>query len=265
MMKQFDFETIAVNKRGEKTKKQIKDMKFSTNPMIWGGVGLLLFGIYAFLASAVNPNLWNSAWWVLPVLEFIPLIRGYAFWKARRKLLNDKVVSVTGTIAYSPSAGYVGKSDDGRTVYSLLIRNLPPGKYRCYHLEQEKDGWLSIEPLDNEAEFRANLNDALASEFGYNREHLEYCKRQAGAAALKTAEGLLKIHVKGDEYGPDILEGFTVGKVTFNLANKNSIALLENLPYRVYYRELEEEETRLKQVVKLVKSRKLGFEAIEAL
>jgi hypothetical protein len=265
MMKLFDFETIAVNQRGEKTKKQIKDMKFGTNPMIWGGTGLILFGFFAFLASAVKPDLWQSAWWILPVLEFIPLIRGFAFWKSRRRLLNDKVVSATGTIAYGSSVGgYSSKTDDGRTASSLLVpQNLPPGKYRFYHLEKE-DWWLSAEPLSSEAEMRSNLNDALASTFGYNREHLEYCRRRAGAAALKTAEGLLKIHRTSEENGPGTPESFTVGEVTFDIARKDGSALIENIPYRVYYREEEKEETLLKQFADLIKSRKMDFEAIEA-
>jgi hypothetical protein len=262
MMEIFDFETIAVNKRGEKTKKQIRSMKVTTSPWLWWVPGLLLFGLFA-LVGAINPGLWKSAWWLLPVLEFIPFIRGYAFWKARRKLLSDKVISFTGTIAYSPSAGYVAKADDVNIAYSLPTWNMPPGKYRFYHLE--KDGWsLSVEPLSSEAEMRSNLNDALVSAFGYSREHLEYCRRRAAAAALKTAEGLLKIQKTSDEYNNITIESFTVGEVTFGFPKTGGGALLENIPYRVYYRESEEEETLLKQVAKLVKLRKMNFEAIEA-
>lgn len=263
MMEIFDFETIAVNKRGEKTKKQIKSMKLTTSPWLWWIPGLLLFGLFA-LVGAINPGLWKSAWWVLPVLEFIPFIRGYAFWKARRKLLNDKVVSATGTLTYKSSAGvYVAETDDGKTVSTLLTRNLPPGKYRFYYLE--KDGWwLSVEPLSSEAEFRANLNDTLTSAFGYDSYHLEHCRSQAGMGTLKTAEGLLKIQQTSDEYNNITLESFTVGGVTFDISRKGCGALLENIPYRVYYRE-DEEQGLVKQIAQLVKSRKKNFEAIEAI
>jgi hypothetical protein len=261
MMEIFDFETIEVNKRGEKTKKQIKSMKLTTSPWLWWVPGLLIFGLFA-LVGAINPGVWKSAWWLLPVVEFIPFIRGYAFWKARRKLLNDKVISFTGTIAYSPSAGYVGKADDGNIAYSLPTRNMPPGKYRFYHLEQ--DGWsLSVEPLSSEAEFRSNLNDTLASAFGYDRYHLEHCRSQAGMGTLKTAEGLLKIQQTSDENNNITLESFTVGEVKFDISRKGCGALLENLSYRVYYRE-DEEQGLVKQIAKLVKSQKKNFEAIEA-
>jgi hypothetical protein len=262
MMKLFDFETIAVNKRGEKTKKQIKDMKKSDNPMLWVMVGLLLFGLYALLA-ALNPNLWNSAWWIVPVMEFIPVIRIFAFWKARQKLLNDAVISDTGVIVYDPAEkSYVIELDNGK---SGLYKNLPPGRYRFYHLT--RDDWgLSDEPLSTEAEMRSNLNDTLASVFGYNREHLEYCRRRAGAGGLKTAEGLLTINTTSIDDGPNIPDSFTVGKVTFALPQPDGgYALLENIPYRVYYREPEEEETLLKQIADLVQSRKMTFEAIEVI
>lgn len=258
-MEIFDLETIAVNKRGEKTKKQIKNMKVTTSPWLWWIPGLLLFGLFAFI-GALNPNVWKSAWWLLPVLEFIPLIRGYAFWKARRKLLNDKVASAAGTIAYKASSdGYVAETDDGKTVSTLLTRNLLPGKYRFYHLEKH-GWWLSVEPLSSEAEFRSNLNDTLASAFGYSREHLEYCRR---AGMLKTAEGLLTIQQTSDENNNITLESFTVGEVKFDISRKGCGALLENLSYRVYYRE-EEEQGLVKQIAKLVKSQKKNFEAIEA-
>jgi hypothetical protein len=263
MMKQFDFETIAVNKRGEKTKKQIRSMKVTTSPWLWWVPGLLIFGLFA-LVGAINPGVWKSAWWVLLVVEFIPFIRGYAFWKARRKLLKDKVISFTGTIAYSPSAGYVAKADDVIIAYSLPTGNMPPGKYRFYHLE--KDGWsLSVEPLSSEAEFRANLNDALVSAFGYSQEHLEYCRRRAGAAALKTAEGLLKIQKTSDEFNNTTIESLIVGEVMFGFPKTGGDALIENIPYRVYYREEDEEQGLVKQIAKLVKSRKQDFEAIEAI
>jgi hypothetical protein len=108
------------------------------------------------------------------------------------------------------------------------------------------------------------LNDALVSAFGYSREHLEYCRRRAGAAALKTAEGLLKIQIKSEENGPGTPESCTVGDVTFAFPAPGGTALLENLPYRVYYRE-EEEQGLVNQIAKLVKSRKKNFEAIEAI
>ena len=267
MMEIFDFETIAVNQQGEKTKKQIKSMKLTTSPLLWWVPGLLLFGLFA-LIGAINPNVWKSAWWVLPVLEFIPVLRGYAFWKARRKLLNDKVVSATGTIAYkSSTGGYSGKTDDGRTAPSLLMlqKNLPPGKYRFYYLENNDDWWLSAEPLSSEAEMRSNLNDALASAFGYDSYHLEHCRSRAGMGTLKTAEGLLTIYLTSEENGPGTPESCTVGDVTFAFPAQGGTALLENLPYRVYYREEDEEQGLVKQIAKLVKSRKKNFEAIEAI
>jgi hypothetical protein len=261
MMEIFDLETITVNKRGEKTKKQIKSMKVTTSPWLWWIPGLLLFGLFA-LVGAINPGVWKSAWWLLPVVEFIPFIRGYAFWKARLKLLNDEVVSAAGTIAYKASSdGYVAETDDGKPVSSLLTRNMPPGKYRFYHLEQ--DGWsLSVEPLSSEAEFRSNLNDTIASAFGYDGNHLEHCRSRAVMGTLKTAEGLLKIQQTSDENNNITLESFTVGEVKFDISRKGCGALLENLSYRVYYCE-EEEQGLVKQIAKLVKSQKKNFEAIE--
>jgi len=260
MMKRFDFETIAVNKQGEKTKKQIKWMKATTSPMMWGTVGLLFFGLFAFI-GAINPNVWKSAWWVLPLLEFIPVLRGYAFWKARQKLMNAKVTSALATIVYQPGQGYVAEPRVDRD----LLEELPPGKYRFYYLE--KENWpLCSEPLSSEAEMRANLNDAFISAFGYNKEHLENCRRQAGAGTLKTAEGVLTINTvttsDGDGYSSSTPVSFTVGEATFDISRPGCGALIENLPYRVYYR--QPEESLAKQIANKIMSRKQDFEAIEA-
>jgi len=103
------------------------------------------------------------------------------------------------------------------------------------------------------------------SAFGYSREHLEYCQRRAGAAALKTAEGLLTIQQTSDEFNNTTIESFTVGEVTFGFPKTGGGALIENIPYRVYYREEDEEQGLVKQIAKLVKSRKQDFEAIESI
>ena len=259
MMKLFDFETIAVNKRGEKTEKQIRSIKISTSPMIWGTVGLILFSFYAFLA-ALNPDLWNSAWWLVPALEFIPVMRAYAFLKARRKSLNEAVKSVSGEITYSPAGYYMIQTQAGENLHGTVIQRLPPGKYRFHYC----DACFSAEPLSSEAEFRSNLNDALASAFGYENNHLENCRRQAGEGKLKTAVGALKINTdSGGESGPSYPESLTVGEVTFELPKQGCNALLEDIHYRAYYHE-EEEQGLVKQIAEMVMSRKKNLEAIEA-
>lgn len=256
MMEIFDPKSIEVNKRGQKSEQQIKEIKDAVPPGLWlyVGLGVLVFGgCFSTMMSAMGGGSVVSIFgWIIAAAGLFAALRGLTNWNLRRKLLADKVQSAEGMVEFVPPTitdpgRFIATTTEGRKLHPLGLAGaghaLPPGNYRFYFLDTRS--WLlGVEPLSSAEEMKNNMNGILAVVFGFDEDYLKDCRRQAGEGALKTVEGLPKL----DSYNRtpigdnDLLtEEYycTLGDVKFDISNTAVSAILPNIPHRAYYREGE--------------------------
>ena len=253
-MRIFDFKSIEANKRGQKSETQIKKIKEAVQPGLWlyGGLGILVFGgcFFAFFSSA-GSGAAGAFGWVIAAVGLFAALRGSTTWNLRRKLLAEPIQSAEGTVVFKMAEGaaqlidadrYIAQTIEGKKLNPIGLAGvsapLPPGDYRFFYLNT-RNWLLEAEPLSTEEELRDNLNEVLANVFGYDKAQLEDFRRQAREGRLKTAEGLLKMDTSqsiATVDAPSITEYFCkLGDFEFQLSGRAGIALIANIPYRVYY------------------------------
>jgi hypothetical protein len=257
----FDYTSIEVNKQGKKSEKQIDEIKSAVNPMTWLWGGVIIFGIggcFYFILSTLaggGGGIVGMFVWILGIAGLFVLLRGLTIWNLRRKLLSEPLQTADGTVKIIGAgniltelvgaAHYGAETYEGKELHPLGLAgsypHLPPGDYRFYFLKTR--AWLlAAEPLFDEAEMRATVNDLIASAFGYDQTYLENCRLEAKLGQLKTIEGLPKVETVGG--GGDSESGYQEPDYFFNLGEfrtqtSGSVAgcIYEGLSYRAYYRE----------------------------
>jgi hypothetical protein len=252
MMEIFDPKSIEVNKRGQKSEKQIKEIKEAVQPGLWlyAGLGILVFGgCFSSMMNAMGGSSAVSIFgWIIAAVGLLAALRGFTTWNLRRKLLAEPVQSAEGTVEFSEPtltdpARYTAKTIEGRKLNPIGLAGasapLPPGDYRFFFLNTRS--WLlGAEPLSSEEEMRNSLNNAL----GYDKSRLEDCHRQAQAGTLKIAEGLPKL----DSYKNSVINEneiakvdyfCTLGGIKFDISSGAAAGIITNIPYRIYYRKGE--------------------------
>jgi len=252
MMEIFDPKSIEMNKRGQKTEKQVKEIKEAVQPGLWlyVGLGILVFGgCFASAMSAMGGGGAVSIFgWIIAAVGLFAAVRGFSSWNVRRKLLADKVQSAEGTVSLQFNA----ETTEGLALAPMGMAgakaSLPPGDYRFFFLETRKY-LLGAEPLSSEEELRNGLNDALANAIGYDRSQLDEFRRQAQEGKLKTLEGTPKLDMRQDsvtvyeqgEHGEVTVFNYScaLGGIEFEISSETHFAILKDFPYRVYYREGE--------------------------
>ena len=261
MMELFDLNSIQANKQGQKSEKQIKEIKEAANPGIWlyGGLGVLLLGgcSYAAMSQMGGSSALSFLGVLLAAVGLFAALRGFTTWNLRRKLLKEPVQAAEGTVTYKMKNAlaklieadhFTAETDDGRKLHPIGLAGinpkLPPGAYRFYFLNTRS--WLlASEPLFNEAEMRSNLNDFLAAVFGYDQAYLENCRQEAREGKLKTVEGLPKMDMReASVVVPNEIATprfyCTLGDIQFEIPSRGKDAIFETLPHRAYYRDGEE-------------------------
>lgn len=250
-MEIFDLKSIEENKRGQKSEKQIKEIKEAVNPGVWlyGGLGILVFGgcFYAFATSA-GSSAAGFFGGLLAVVGLFAALRGSTTWNLRRKLLAEPVQSAEGTVEFIPptltdAARYEARTTEGRKLNPIGLVGasapLPPGDYRFFFLNT-RNWLLGAEPLSSEEEMQNKLNDLL----GYDKSYMEDCHRQSKAGTLKTVEGLPKLDtyqnsaINEDDI-PRVDYFCTLGGIKFDISSESMAAIIPSIPYRIYYREGE--------------------------
>jgi hypothetical protein len=263
MMEIFDPKSIEANKRGEKSEKQIKEIKEAVSPGMWlyVGLGILVFGgcFTAMVSSMDAGGAIGAFGWILAAVGLFAAVRGFSSWNVRRKLLADKVQSAEGTVSYTGS--YVAETTEGLTLNPMgmagLNAPLPPGDYRFFFLKT-RNYLLSGEPLSTEEELRNGLNNALASAIGYDKSQLAEFRRQAQEGKLKKVEGLPKldfhqssttVYEQGEQHEAAVIDySCTLGDIKFDISNETYLAVLKDIPYYIYYKEGEKSITAMEIV-----------------
>ena len=258
MMEMFDLKAVEANKRGQKSEKQIKEIKDAVNPGVWlyGGIGILVFGgCFTSMVSSMDAGGAIGVFgWILAIVGIFAALRGFTTWNLRRKLLSEPVQSAEGTSVFKMAEGvnqlvdtdrYVAETVEGKKLNPLGLAGLsapfPPGDYRFFYLNS-RNWLLGVELLSSEEEIRNNLNDVLARVFGYDKSQLENFRKQAGEGKLKVAEGLLKIDshesTKINDDDISVTEYFCkLGDFKVQLSSTAAAALFTNIPYRIYISE----------------------------
>ncbi len=256
MMELFDSNSIAVNKQGKKSEKQIQEIKEAVKPSIWLWVGLamLVFGgcFFAFLIS-MESGAASAFGAIIAAVGLFAALRGASNWNLRRKLLAEAVQSAEGTVTFKEQgvAGqlidvdrYIAATSDGRKLAPLglagISPKLPPGNYRFYFLKT-RNWLLGAEPLSSEAELLANLNGLLEKSIAFD---LASVRQQAQAGQLKTFEGKPKLETKDESVfrtgeDPLIVPHFfcVMGDLRFEISMSAHSAIIPDLNHRLYYRE----------------------------
>jgi hypothetical protein len=260
MMEMFDFNSIEANKQGKKSEKQVKLIQETVNPGIWlvGGLIILVLGgcFYLVLTSLGGGGVVSIFGALLALVGVFAALRGLTTWNLRRKLLSEAVQTADGTITYKMQDAlaqlvetdhFVAETYDGKKLHPQGLAGvnprMPPGNYRFYFLNT-RNWLLEAEPLSSEDEMRNNLNDLLATAFGYDQAYLENCRQEVREGKLKTVESLPKLEVS-DASATDADEMATqeyyctLGDVKFQISSRGYDAFLENIPYRAYFRDGE--------------------------
>ncbi len=249
-MEIFDPKSIEMNKRGQKTEKQVKEIKEAVQPGLWlyVGLGILVFGgCFSSMMGAMGGGGAMSVFgWIIAAVGFFAAVRGFSSWNVRRKLLADKIQTAEGTVSMTFDAETtegLALAPQGMAGMKAL---LPPGDYRFFFLKT-RNYLLGAEPLSSEEELRNGLNEALANAIGYDRSQLDEFRRQAQEGKLKMLEGTPKLDMRqssvtvyeqGEQHEAAVFNySCALGGVKFDISAEAHFAVFSGIPYRIYYRE----------------------------
>jgi hypothetical protein len=248
MMEIFDRKAIEANKRGEKTEKQIKEIKEAVQPGMWlyFGLGILVFGgcFSSMMTSMGGSGAVSIFGWIIAAVGFFAAVRGFSSWNVRRKILADKVQTAEGTV----SLQFDAETTEGLKLAPLgmagMKASLPPGDYRFFFLKT-RNFLLSAEPLSSEEELRKGLNEALANAIGYELSELDEFRKQEQEGKLKKLEGLPKVDMsqssttvyeQGEQHEVAVFNySCALGDIKFDISAETHFAVLKGIPYRMYY------------------------------
>jgi hypothetical protein len=94
MMEIFDLSSIALNKQGKKSEKQIKEIKEAVNPGVWlyGGLGILLLGgcSYAALTEMGGGSAMGILGLILAAVGLFAALRGFTTWNCAVNCLPSR-------------------------------------------------------------------------------------------------------------------------------------------------------------------------------
>jgi hypothetical protein len=252
MMEIFDPKSIEANKQGQKTEKQIKEIKEAVQPGLWlyFGLGILVFGgCFSSMMSAMGGSGAVGAFgWIIAAVGLFAAVRGFSSWNVRRKLLSEKVQSAEGTV----SINFAAETTEGLALAPMGMAGmrapLPPGDYRFFFLKT-RNYLLGAEPLSTEEELRNGLNEALAAAIGYDKSQLDESRKQAQDGTLKTLQDTPKldthqssttVYEQGEQHEAAVTNySCTLGDIKFDISEETYFAILKDIPYRIYYREGE--------------------------
>ena len=260
-MEIFDPKSIEMNKRGQKSERQIKEIKEAVQPGMWlyVGLGILIFGgCFASMMSTMGGGDVVSIFgWIIAAVGLFAAVRGFSSWNVRRKLLADKIQTAEGTVSMT----FAAETTEGLVLAPLGMAgakaSLPPGDYRFFFLKT-RNYLLGAEPLSSEEELRNGLNEAIANAIGYDKSQLDEFRRQAQEGKLKKLEGSPKldmhqssvtVYEQGEAQEAAVFNySCTLGGIKFDISEEVHFAVLKDIPYRIYFREGETSITAMEVV-----------------